>query len=511
MATPRAKPIRLSVSNFGPIVNANVDLRPMTVFVGPSNTGKSYLAILVYALHRFFNAYVGARYGYGRAFVPPIGSRHIPALPSESFTLSKDDVRDLQDWAKETHALAKSPTDMLDIPEPVAAMLSTMVKDVSHLGKSIEYEILRCFGMDATENIVRYGKSESKISLFIDAPSSSNEYEVTATRRGTEMRASIASMPSQIAMQLAHAMLWDLLDDNNFEDEAEKEVGAFHALGNVARYVASSIVGAMRAPTYYLPADRGGVMHAHQLAVRGIISRASNIALRGDYSTPELSGVLGDFLEQLVELAGPSPRFRRPRQEYDDLASSLEQTIMRGAVRVERGQIAYPSFAYRPDGWQRDLPLMNASSMVSELTPVALYLRHVIRPGNLLIIEEPESHLHPEMQVQFTRQLAAAVHAGVRIIITTHSEWVLNELANLVRMSKLSDAQRKELDAPNLALSPDQVGAWLFEPDMNEAGSVVKKMPLDDDTGEFSPGFSLLTEDLYNRWANITNRINEIL
>ena len=47
-------PIELEVSNFGPIVEAKIDLRPLTVFVGPSNTGKSYLAILIYALHRYF-------------------------------------------------------------------------------------------------------------------------------------------------------------------------------------------------------------------------------------------------------------------------------------------------------------------------------------------------------------------------------------------------------------------------------------------------------------------------
>ena len=45
---------RLDVEDFGPIAKASVDLRPLTVFIGPSNTGKSYLAILVYALHQCF-------------------------------------------------------------------------------------------------------------------------------------------------------------------------------------------------------------------------------------------------------------------------------------------------------------------------------------------------------------------------------------------------------------------------------------------------------------------------
>ncbi len=43
--------LELEVSDFGPIVEGRVGLRPLTVFVGPSNTGKSWLAILIYALH----------------------------------------------------------------------------------------------------------------------------------------------------------------------------------------------------------------------------------------------------------------------------------------------------------------------------------------------------------------------------------------------------------------------------------------------------------------------------
>ena len=55
----------------------------------------------------------------------------------------------------------------------------------------------------------------------------------------------------------------------------------------------------------------------------------------------------------------------------------LSTSYCGGAVRVVRSEIDYPSFVYRPDGWEKDLPLMNTSSMVSELAPVVLYLRHV--------------------------------------------------------------------------------------------------------------------------------------
>ena len=61
-------PPELEVSNFGPIVEAKIDLRPLTVFVGPSNTGKSYLAILIYALHRFFSGFKENRFSLSPHF-----------------------------------------------------------------------------------------------------------------------------------------------------------------------------------------------------------------------------------------------------------------------------------------------------------------------------------------------------------------------------------------------------------------------------------------------------------
>jgi hypothetical protein len=187
----------------------------------------------------------------------------------------------------------------------------------------------------------------------------------------------------------------------------------------------------------------------------------------------------------------------------------MEQEILKGVVKEEESGVGYPTFYYRPDGWKQDLPLMNTSSMVSELAPVVLYLRHVVSPGETLIIEEPESHLHPAMQVEFMRQLARAVRSGVRIILTTHSEWVLEELANLVRLSELPESSREGIPGADWALSPDEVGAWLFEPIPFPEGAVVREINLDVESGVFPVGYGVITEDVYNRWVEIDSRIVE--
>ncbi len=48
------------------------------------------------------------------------------------------------------------------------------------------------------------------------------------------------------------------------------------------------------------------------------------------------------------------------------------------------------------------------------------------KPGDLVIIENPESHLHPKGQSQMGEMLALAAQDGVQVIVETHSDHVLN-------------------------------------------------------------------------------------
>ena len=521
------------VSNFGPIAEASIELRPMSVFVGPSNTGKSYMAALVYALHRFFNGYSG-------------DDIRSPMLirKQQNPDLSADDISSLYAWAKQTLSdLETTECEkpyLIELPESVAVLVRPIINNIAHLSGDLEDEITRCFGVGTAKTLIRHlSDGKTMLSLYPNASKEVEQndsfgYEVVMTEQGAKIDVAIPNtMPLQMDIEAISVLLWnwnvDWLNDlglykmgdaetanwnidwlaelknRGLDEEKHAKRASMGLLYTLASDIVSDTVGPLAFPAYYLPADRAGVMHAHQVAVRGLIASASRTGLRRDAPMPVLSGVLGDFMEQLVALAGSS-RWAHD-ENYDDLAQSLEQTLLRGAVRIEQSPINYPSFVFQPDGWKRDLPLMNASSMVSELAPVVLYLRHVVQPGDLLIIEEPESHLHPTMQVEFIRQLAAAVQSGVRILITTHSEWVLEELANLVRLSDLPTEQREGIDDADIALGPEQVGAWFFEPSAEQSGSVVREISLDTESATFPAGFGLVTESLYNRWAEISSRI----
>ena len=512
--TPDSQNLELSVTDFGPIAKAKIDLRPLTVFVGPSNTGKSYMAVLIYALHQFFSTYSRHR-----------NSRSLARVKQrQSLDLSEHDLSGLYAWAKkmlsnlETNEHEESCS--IELPDSVATLIRPIFNNVAHLNEDLENEIARCFGAGKTKNLIRHPcDSETTFSLLhnISKEAGQNDplgYKVTVTEQRTKIDALIPNtMPLQMDMEDFSVLIsnwntdWLVEMENMGEDETAKNA-LIELLRILANSIALDIVSPLSRSAHYLPADRAGVMHAHQVAVRGLIASASRVALRSDSPMPVLSGVLGDFLEQLVALASSSPT-RRESEGGNDLALRMEQALLRGTVRVEQSEIDYPSFVYRPEGWEKDLPLMNASSMVSELAPVVLYLRHFVQPGDLLIIEEPESHLHPAMQVEFVRQLVAAVKSGIRILLTTHSEWVLEGLANIVRLSELPEARRKGIASAEFALSPNDVGVWRFEPSSEERGSVVNKSLLDVESGTFPSGFGDISEDAYNEYAEISNRIED--
>ena len=290
-------------------------------------------------------------------------------------------------------------------------------------------------------------------------------------------------------------------------------------LAVVGTRVLDSILSPLRLPAFYLPADRAGIMHAHRVVVGALIENATMAGIRRTDPTPTLSGVLADFLQQLIKMDERSfgsilqSTFQRslglldPPISQPDLGRSIEKEILQGAVRIEKEGTGYPSFRFRPSEWESDLPLMRVSSMVAELAPLVLYLRHVVASNNVLIVEEPESHLHPAKQVELVGQLARIVHAGIRVIVTTHSEWVLDELANLVNLSKLSQEESGGIANSETALSPDQVGAWLFAPrgDRRRVGRN-REVPLDE-TGYARTGFDEVAIALHNRFATISDRI----
>lgn len=497
---------RLDVENFGPIVKASVDLRPLTVFIGPSNTGKSYLAILIYALHQCFG---GSKLSYRlRSFYSERLYYDLFALKSRRLGASAR--KSLKNWISK---IAKGES-LPPLPADIVAGIRTVLERSEGLNRRLDEEVCRCYGIDSLGKLVRHSGSRTRANIGLSVPQASGpgavRYRFEFGRSGAQSSGRIFDVGSLLTgekvsneyLGSADTPLRQLLDFEEI-DNGDLE----YIIRSMMSRIFSFLFRPVRRNAYYLPADRTGVMHSHQVVVSTLIQNATTAGLRPSPDVPMLSGVLADFLNKLIGMSGTRERLRRKPRPH--LATLLEGNILAGKVQLHLSETGYPNFAYRPNGWKDDLPLMRASSMVSELAPIVLYLRYVVRAGDVLIIEEPEAHLHPAMQAAFARELARLVRSGIRIIMTTHSEWILEQIGNLVRLSKLPEKARKGLEGADCALRSDEVGAWLFQPSNRPKGSTVEEATLDAEVGLYPTGYDVVSETLYNESARIFNRVQE--
>ena len=94
-------------------------------------------------------------------------------------------------------------------------------------------------------------------------------------------------------------------------------------------------------------------------------------------------------------------------------------------------------------------------------------LRYLAEKGELLIIDEPEMNLHPEAQARFMEFLAMLVHAGLHVLIMTHSPYMVDHLSNLMKAATIEDKEAIKdkfyLQRSEAFIPQEQVSVQLFE------------------------------------------------
>ncbi len=86
-----------------------------------------------------------------------------------------------------------------------------------------------------------------------------------------------------------------------------------------------------------------------------------------------------------------------------------------------------------------NLPLYLASSSARGISALYFLSRDRIEPWQLLMIDEPESHLDTRNQIEFARILARVIRAGGRVLLTTHSDYILKEFNNLIMWHRIAE------------------------------------------------------------------------
>ena len=500
--------VRIAVENFGPIKNGAVDLRPLTVFVGPSNTGKTYFSILIYALRRILYGF--PRLPVLRYFLPFFVLHHgYVRFPKMDITVQG---RELKAFLEKLSSDERS-IRFHDLPKSVRNAIHLSLSHRELFQADLAEELMRCFDVESISDLARLSRHSNMMDISLSVSKEENDLwhfrmgmseppDITAEGRIENMILFPEGWRGSEYIENLFSILWNIAESESDSISIWNHEHIFNrfmlALSNF-----HSIGGG---DTHYLPAARSGIMQSHRVIASSLVTRSTRAGLERFPELPTFSGVMADFMQRLIlyEESGPD------NKTMNKLAGQLESEALAGKIRTKRPLSGgSPEFVYRPLNTEQDIRLTRASSMVSELAPVVLFLRGAIRRGDTLIIEEPEAHLHPAAQTRMAVTLARMVRAGVRVVVTTHSDWLLKEIGNLMREGELREAADQPSSGGELpsALRPEEVGIWLFRKDGSASGSTVEEIPFDRIEGVEPQDYEDVAEALYNRSADLQNRL----
>ncbi|EAJ6872169.1 AAA family ATPase [Campylobacter coli] len=140
-----------------------------------------------------------------------------------------------------------------------------------------------------------------------------------------------------------------------------------------------------------------------------------------------------NFIRKIKEIAKKQSLFKKEKEQYKTILDCLAK-ILGGKYKTTDVGILF-----QPKGTKTAYNVEIASSSVRSLLMLNYYILHQAQKGDILMIDEPELNLHPKNQILLARLFALLANAGIKIFITTHSDYIVRELSNCIMLSNLSD------------------------------------------------------------------------
>lgn len=195
--------------------------------------------------------------------------------------------------------------------------------------------------------------------------------------------------------------------------------------------------------------------------LRPLILPPARAAFMGANTTSPI-GMYRDFLAQLDDLKTPSRNISPDNQFFVNYIAKLAD----GEIVLENGSV----FLQFESGEKN--PVSAAASSVKELMPFLLMLQNgKIRQYNSLLFEEPEAHVHPKKQFLLMDMLARCCNKGMLIQMTTHSDYLLGRMNQLLVLGKIREKSMEAFEIfckehqfnKNLYLHTEQIGGYYFK------------------------------------------------
>ena len=466
--------VSVEASNLGPLRSAEVEVADLTLLIGENNTGKTFLATLI---HRILSASAVSLSRPFRSRGPDLGD-----LPIQ-----------IQDWVDHHQIRSDNSPPLPDNPwlAPTHDTLEWAVRFTESL--------LLSFGSDIRGDVgYAFGRKVSELRRATLVDQTEDCYlRVSNTEPNWVVEIRFDSDDIVVSPPDPEAWLKSILDVEDIWVDL-----VFSPNKVYRRWISSLFVGWPQ-HAVHLPAGRTGLVDTWSVLASSIVRGPVAMGVRG-IDIESLPGTLRDLLTLIFILLN-----RSRSNEYGDpriqaLVRRFEDRIG-GSIEFSDGSGLESNVVARlPEGV---FPLAQASSMFSDLAPMLLIVKSDFSRGDVLVIDEPEAHLHPKVQRFVASFFADLVNYGVRIVLTTHSDFLLGEINNLIRNGILARQQGILPMGRSLELMISNIRALQFtRDDRGCKGETLDISPID---GIDERTFTDIMESLYDESAQLINRLIE--
>lgn len=388
--------MRFVLENVGPMRLAQVELGDITVICGENNTGKTYAA---YALYGFFKK-----------------ARRV----SMPFEISE---------AQFSQLFQSGRLAIRYEPEKLVVIMRKMFSEAS-----------REYALELPDTLA------CSVDTLSEASVSAEFFEEDFAQMGRRMNSAI-HVSTDLAAVLNINVRRGVINIHLNNREHKEILEGVYMREWISDAVTSIFVKQLFPDTFIASVERTGIeIFRDEISLArdsfledmiGSVRAGRQLKLPSSYPLP-----IRDNLKSLL-------RFRQIRADHLSPVVVEHPRILTDFADIIGGEYVVDSMMgvrYKPAGSDLSLSMAESSSSVRSLLLVGLYIKHMANFGNLLIIDEPEMNLHPNNQRRITRLFARLANAGVKILITTHSDYILKELDALILMNRGAPRMRKIME-----------------------------------------------------------------
>ncbi|MCB1192527.1 MAG: AAA family ATPase [Leptospiraceae bacterium] len=371
------------IENIGPIKNAKIQFGALNLLCGKNNTGKTYIGYSIYGIMKY--------------------------LIDEFFhSVSEKIILEYINKKIPNYDSAKSLVFDLDVHFEEMNILITNSMNQS-FSEKLKVNLGKCFGTNPEEFI------NSKIVFFLEAQKEklsliglSHTFLTVIKKTYMVIRKEKGSLKLSIDL-----FLEELTETEYYQTNIYQEISDFFNSLFATFYTKS---------LFFLPAERNTIQLFQKELDRLYLKNRTG--KESAFSAP-----FEDFMDFHRDIDQMAKENSYLYKNHPDLINYLEEMLGVDFLLIDGKTMV----SEKKTGIV--IPHYMASTSVRSLSSLHFWLKHRAQKDSVLMIDEPELNLHPENQVKIARLLVRLVHAGIQVWISTHSDYIVKEINNMLMLS----------------------------------------------------------------------------